>query len=83
VIWDLHRPVNKADASNKETIMLMVNRYDNSESRLNTNYLYNMTPFWSQTDVNRGILVPSKSQSGMTRQSATAGMLAQNPYFFY
>ena len=64
VIWDLHRPVNKADASNKETIMLMVNRYDNSESRLNTNYLYNMTPFWSQTDVNRGILVPSKSQSG-------------------
>ena len=81
VIWDLHRPVNKADASNKETIMLMVNRYDNSESRLNTNYLYNMTPFWSQTDVNRGILVPSKSQSGMTRQSATAGMLAQYPDF--
>lgn len=59
----------------------MVNRYDNSESRLNTNYLYNMTPFWSQTDVNRGILVPSKSQSGMTRQSATAGMLAQYPDF--
>ena len=81
VIWDLHRPTNKADASNLESIMIMVNRYDNSESRLNTNFLYNMTPFWSQTDKNRGILTPSKSNSGMTRQAATESMLKQYPDF--
>lgn len=81
VVWDLHRPVNKADAANKETIMLMVNRYDNSESRLNTNFLYNMTPFWSQTDKNWGIITPSKANSGLTRQSATPNMLSQHPDF--
>lgn len=81
VIWDLHRPVNKADPANKETIMIMVNRYDNSESRLSTNYLYNMTPFWSQTDKNRGILTPSKAEAGMTRQAATPDMLHRYPDF--
>ncbi|MDD4438097.1 MAG: RagB/SusD family nutrient uptake outer membrane protein [Tissierellia bacterium] len=81
VIWDLHRPVNKAIGDNQETIMIMVNRFVNSESRLNTNFLYNMTPFWSQTDKNRGILTPSKASSGMSRQAATERMLSQHPDF--
>lgn len=79
VIWDLHRPVNKADPANKEAIMIMVNRYDNSESRLNTNFLANMTPFWSQSDKSRGILTPSKAESGMSKQAATPAMLSQYP----
>lgn len=82
VIWDLHRPVNKANSENKETIMLMVCRYENSESRINTNYLYNMTPFWSQTDKVKGILLPSKAGGGLTAQSATESMLNAHPDYF-
>ena len=79
VVWDLHRPVNKAAAVNKETIMLMINRYDNSESRLQTNLLLNLTPFWAQTDKTRGILVPSKTQSGVSRQAGTPDMMQLHP----
>ncbi|MCD8178955.1 MAG: RagB/SusD family nutrient uptake outer membrane protein [Tannerellaceae bacterium] len=79
VIWDLHRPVNKSIAANKETIMVMINRYDNSESRLNTNMLFNLTPFWSQTDKTRGILTPGKAESGLARQAGTPEMLRQHP----
>lgn len=76
VIWDLHRPINKGNSENKETIMLMVCRYENSQSRINTNYLYNMTPFWSQTDKVKGILTPSKGSSGLTAQAGTENMLS-------
>ncbi|MCD7936314.1 MAG: RagB/SusD family nutrient uptake outer membrane protein [Tannerellaceae bacterium] len=83
VIWDLHRPVNKAIPANKEGIMLMVNRYDNSESRLYTKFLRNTTPFWANGDQNSGILTPLRTNSdgsitggiiGMSNQAKTEDM---------
>lgn len=79
VIWDLHRPVNKAISENKETIMLIVDRYENSQSRINTNFIHNMTPFWAQTDKVKGILTPSKGSGGLTAQAGTEGMLSAHP----
>lgn len=71
VYWDLHRPVNKSIAANKESIMTIISRYENPESRVGTWFLYNFTPFWSMTDVNRGILTPSKQHIGISRQAGT------------
>lgn len=79
VIWDLHRPINKSSASNKESIMTMVNRYDNADSRIDSRTLNNFTPFWSIADKNRGILTPSKSNLGMDIRPGTPGMLVQYP----
>ncbi|WP_029902535.1 RagB/SusD family nutrient uptake outer membrane protein [Prevotella sp. 10(H)] len=79
VIWDLHRPVNKSIPPNKESIMTMVNRYDNEESRMNTLLLNNFTPFWSMADANRGILTPSKSNLGMSKRAGTPEMMTQYP----
>lgn len=79
VMWDLHRPANKSIPANKETIMTIISRYDNPESRVNIGSLYNFTPFWSMTDVNRGILTPSKLNAGMGRLAGTATVLNQYP----
>ena len=79
VYWDLHRPVNKSNAANKESIYTVVSRYENQDSRVNTMFLYNFTPFWSMTDANRGILTPSKQNIGISRQPATADFLAKYP----
>jgi hypothetical protein len=79
VLWDLHRPVNKSIPANKESIMTIISRYENSDSRVNTMFLYNFTPFWSMTDVNRGILTPSKLNAGMGRLAGTPTVMAQYP----
>jgi len=79
VLWDLHRPVNKSIPANKETIMTMISRYENPESRVPIKSLYNFTPFWSMTDVNRGILTPSKLNAGMGRIAGTSEVMNSYP----
>lgn len=79
VMWDLHRPVNKSISANTESIMTIISRYENPDSRVNTMFLYNFTPFWSMTDTNRGILTPSKKNIGIGRQAGTAEFMAQYP----
>jgi len=79
VLWDLHRPANKSIPANKETIMTMISRQENPESRVPIKSLYNFTPFWSMTDVNRGILTPSKRNAGMGRLAATADVMKSYP----
>ncbi len=81
VLWDLHRPVNKSIPSNKESIMTIISRYENPDSRVNTMFLYNFTPFWSMTDVNRGILTPSKQNAGMGRLAGTSAVMAKYPQY--
>ncbi|MDR3141343.1 MAG: RagB/SusD family nutrient uptake outer membrane protein [Tannerellaceae bacterium] len=81
VLWDLHRPVNKSIAANKESIMTLMSRFENPDSRVHTHYLYNFTPFWSMTDVNRGILTPSKQNAGMGRLAGTPAVMAQYPEY--
>jgi len=46
VIWDLHRPENKSIADNKETIMLMPNRYGSS-SFINVVFMRNLGAQWN------------------------------------
>lgn len=79
VIWDLHRPLNKSNAANKEAIYTMVNRYENKESRLQTYTMMNFTPFWANSDVNRGIIIPSKSRIGMSKRAGTTDMMNNYP----
>lgn len=81
VIWDLHRPNNKAIPANKETIKVLVSRYENEDSRCNSLFLYNMTPYWALTDPNRGILAPNKSNLGLSWQPATPEYLTRIPIF--
>ncbi|WP_106827913.1 RagB/SusD family nutrient uptake outer membrane protein [Parabacteroides pacaensis] len=81
VLWDLHRPVNKSIAANKESIMTIISRYENPDSRVSTMFLYNFTPFWSMTDVNRGILTPSKLNAGMGRLAGTSAVMSQYPEY--
>lgn len=59
--------------------MTIISRYENQDSRVPTMFLYNFTPFWSMTDVNRGILTPSKQNIGIGRQAGTAEFMAQYP----
>jgi len=79
VLWDLHRPVNKSVPANKESIMTIISRYENPDSRVISHWLYNFTPFWTMTDVNRGIITPSKRNVGMSRTAGTAEFLEQHP----
>lgn len=79
VIWDLHRPINKSIAANKESIMTLVDRYDDADSRLDTRTLNNFVPFWSIADKNRGILTPSKLNLGMDVRAGTNELLSQYP----
>lgn len=81
VIWDLHRPVNKSVSANKESIMTIISRNENPDSRVNTMFLYNFSPFWSMTDVNRGILTPSKRNIGISRQSGTDAFMKMYPTY--
>lgn len=46
VIWDLHRPENKATASNKEAILIMPNRYGSS-SFINVCIMRNLGAQWN------------------------------------
>lgn len=46
VIWDLHRPENKAVAENREAILIMPNRYGSS-SGINICIMRNLGPQWN------------------------------------
>jgi hypothetical protein len=63
VIWDLHRPDNKALASNTEALFLVIDR-DNLEGNTNlgSQLMRNTTPFYSQANT---ILTPGKNKAGI------------------
>jgi starch-binding outer membrane protein, SusD/RagB family len=46
VIWDLHRPVNKCIATNKEAILAMPNR-DNTDAAIKMRTMRNWGPMWN------------------------------------
>ena len=50
IIWDLHRPENKAIAANKEAIMVIVNRYG-SDSGIRVMSMRNLVPWWNSSGV--------------------------------
>lgn len=49
VIWDLHRPENKASEANKEAIHYLVNREESASSRRMLKTMRNAAPFWAGT----------------------------------
>lgn len=55
VIWDLHRPANKAIAANKEAILVMPNR-EGTDATIRYKSMRNWGPMWNQA--------PLKSPSG-------------------
>jgi hypothetical protein len=68
VIWDLHRPENKAIPANKEVLHYLVNREESASSRVNTSVMRNAVPFWSSTG-SIGILTPD-GKNGMDVSTA-------------
>lgn len=79
VIWDLHRPINKSVASNKESIMTMIDRYESSDSRIDSRTMNNFVPYWHVTDKNIGVLTPGKSELGMDVRPGTPDMMSKYP----
>lgn len=57
VIWDLHRPVNKAIAANKEALLVMPNR-EGTDATIRYKSMRNWGPMWNQAAL--------KSPSGKT-----------------
>lgn len=47
VIWDLHRPVNKSIAANKEVLLLMPNR-EGTDATIRYKSMRNWGPMWNQ-----------------------------------
>ncbi|RZJ91457.1 MAG: RagB/SusD family nutrient uptake outer membrane protein [Chryseobacterium sp.] len=47
VIWDLHRPVNKAIAANKEALLVMPNR-EGTDATIRYKSMRNWGPMWNQ-----------------------------------
>jgi hypothetical protein len=63
VIWDLHRPDNKALASNTEALYLVLDRDNLDGFTANGSQLMrNTTPFYSQANT---ILTPGKNKAGI------------------
>lgn len=58
VIWDLHRPENKAIGANKETILVMINR-NNTDMGINLNAIRNWGPMLD----NAGTTTPDGKQA--------------------
>lgn len=63
VIWDLHRPENKMNAANKETIYCMIDRYGYEGTSMRLQMMRNCVPFWSVSG-SIGIMTPD-GQQGM------------------
>lgn len=72
VIWDLHRPENKMNAANKETIYCMINRYGIEGASKPLKMMRNCVPFWPASG-SIGILTPDGKQ----------GMDISSDYFDY
>lgn len=63
VIWDLHRPENKMNAANKETILCMIDRYGYEGFSFPIKTMRNCVPFWVANGA-IGIMTPD-GQQGM------------------
>ena len=63
VIWDLHRPENKALAENKETILLVIDRYGVEGSEAGIYTMRNAVPYYGNTK--NAILTPD-GKAGVT-----------------
>lgn len=61
VIWDLHRPENKMAASNKESILCMIDRYGFEGTSIRLQTMRNFVPFWPAAG-SIGILTPDGKQ---------------------
>lgn len=72
VIWDLHRPENKMDPANKESILCMINRYGFKESSTAMNTMRNCVPFW-----------PATGSFSIMTPSGKPGMDISTKYFDY
>lgn len=66
VIWDLHRPVNKAIAANREAIFIMPNR-DGTDAAIQYKSMRNWGPMWNQAALkspgNKSLLTVAKTAS--------------------
>ncbi|MCD8165125.1 MAG: RagB/SusD family nutrient uptake outer membrane protein, partial [Bacteroides sp.] len=65
VIWDLHRPENKAIPTNKEVLWVMTQNDALDNSRVETSSMRTSVPFWACTTGGRLILTPD-GQAGMS-----------------
>lgn len=72
VIWDLHRPENKMDGANKETILCMVNRYGIDGASIRIQTMRNFVPFW-----------PASGSIGIMTPDGKQGMDISDEYFNY
>lgn len=75
VIWDLHRPENKAITANKETILAMVNR-NNTDMGVKMNAMRNWLPFLD----NNGTKAPDGSQAIRYLPKSNASYRTQYDY---
>lgn len=71
VVWDLHRPENKALPENKETILLVLDRYQiQGNANVGTRIMRNTVPYYGNT--NDPILTPD-GKKGITDKKDTEG----------
>lgn len=56
VIWDLHRPENKALASNKEGLFLIIDRFGDGQFNTGMTIMRQAVPYWGS---NTNIITPS------------------------
>lgn len=75
VIWDLHRPENKAIGANKEGIMVMLNR-NNTDMAIKMNTMRNWLPLLD----NAGLTTPDGKQAVRFYLSSNTNFRAQYDY---
>lgn len=74
VIWDLHRWQNKSIGANKESIMTIVNREDDADTRQDMYTMRNATPYYSGTGLQL-ITTPSGKAGMSSSYTATNGKI--------
>ncbi|MXV16759.1 RagB/SusD family nutrient uptake outer membrane protein [Hufsiella ginkgonis] len=75
VVWDLHRPENKAIAANKENILVMINR-NNTDMGIKMNSMRNWLPFMDAA----GTTAPDGKQAIRFFATSNASYRAQYDY---
>ncbi len=75
VVWDLHRPENKAIGANKETILVMINR-NNTDMGVKMNSMRNWLPFLD----NGSTKAPDGKQAVRFYPTSNASFRAQYDY---
>ena len=89
VIWDLHRPENKMDATNKETILCMISRNEATDGSIRLKTMRNAVPFWPAAGA-IGIMTPD-GQQGMDistsyinyKETIGRGVARMRPTWFF